>query len=554
MNWFEYTNDKIEIEDDVLYRTKYLVDFKDKKAGDLSGYVSKKAKLPDNPILIDSESYIGKDVSIAEDVEIFSSKIFGSSTIWKDIVIENSSLNGVRFLSYGARENKSKIKNSKLKNTKGQNFDIVVGVGSFIRIIDSTILCHVINVDGCISCGSEARLDIVDSNIEIGTHPICAQDCSGLCLKKVTVKKVIGRLGEITAKKKGTVCIENTTIDCFAKISCKNLNVIDSKIYGEIVATDNRGASLRNCAVNSETKILLQKNTMVDLTNVRLTGGSSIEIKESSDGGIVRFYGVDTVLQKNSKIVVYKSEKDVVSRILQCILEHTVVENSQLKNCILSVDNNLPVNGANISNCHVTGNAKIGYDIYGKKCDFLINVETHGVEICNENFFSIFPITEEKAIVCTPDYDVFTNDGDIHPFGLATATRDEIKRTIKDAPYPLNDIPYDEIYSFVNSSLRKFLDLIVKDIGFDEVSIANAAYIQTILSVMSNSDHVFGKDKIADFCNFVKKNTVFDIGKKKVVGIRDDAFFIPSFVLNRYESALTDDPIKRAALKKAFVI
>lgn len=554
MDWFEYTNDKIELENDILYRIKYLVDFKDKKAGNLSGYVSKEARLPDNPILIDSESYIGKEVTIEEDVEILGSKIFGCSSIGKDVIISNSFLSSVRLMSYGDKEKKTEIKNSTLKNTKGQNFDIMVAGDSFMRIINSTILCHIINVDGCLKCGYKARLDIIDSQIEIGGHPIEAQDYSGLKLKNITVEKVMGRLGGITAKKKGVVQIEDTKIDCHATISCKNLNMKKSRIYGEIIATDNRGAELNNCSVVTEAKIIAQKNTMVNLNNVRLTSGSSIEVKESDDGGIVRFYGVDTILQENSKIIVSESEKTSISILSQCILEHTVVENSQLRNCTLSVTNHIPVNSANIANCNISENAKIGYDIYGRKCSFLRNIKIHGNKIFDKEYFTIFPITQEQAIVCTPGWCTFVDKDKDYPFGTTVAIRDEIRKYIENAPYPLNEISCEAIQNFINCSSKRFSDLIVEDIGFNEMLKISAAYLQTILSVMSNSNHVFDEDKKDAFCSFINKNTTFSISTKKIVGIQNSAFFIPNFLLKRYASAITDDPVSRAVMAKALVI
>ena len=554
MDWLEYTNDKIEIEGDVLYRTKYLVYFQDKKPGDLSGYISKEARLPDTPIQIDESSYIGKEVSIESNVEILGSKIFGCSSIGKNVVILNSFLSSVRLMSLGNEEKKTEIKNSTLKNTKGQNFDIMVGGDSFMRIINSTILCHIINVDGCLRCGYRARLDIVDSQIEIGGHPIEAQDYSGLKLKNVTVKKVMGRLGRIIAKKKGIVRIEDTNIDCHATISCKNLNMKKSKIYGEIVANDNRGAEINNCSVVTEAKVIAQKNTMIDLNNVNITSGSSIEARESDDGGIVRFYCCDTILEESSKIIVSESEKVATIFVNQCLLEHTIVENSQLNNCTLSVENHMSVNSANISDCNISENAKIGYDIYGRKCSFLRNIKIHGNKIFNKEYFTIFPITKEKAIVCTPGWRTFVDKDKTYSFGATVTIRDEIKKYIDEAPYPLNEISCEAIQDFINCASKKFLNLIVEDIGFDEISKINAAYLQTVLSVMSNSNHVFDEDRKDAFCSFINENTTFSISTKKVVGVQNSAFFIPNFLLKRYASAITDDPVSRAVMAKALVI
>ena len=41
VDWLEYTSEKIESEKEVLYRTRYSVDFSGKKKGELSGYISK---------------------------------------------------------------------------------------------------------------------------------------------------------------------------------------------------------------------------------------------------------------------------------------------------------------------------------------------------------------------------------------------------------------------------------------------------------------------------------------------------------------------------------
>jgi hypothetical protein len=457
-------------------------------------------------------------------------------------------------MSLGNEEKKTEIKNSTLKNTKGQNFDIMVGGDSFMRIINSTILCHIINVDGCLRCGYRARLDIVDSQIEIGGHPIEAQDYSGLKLKNVTVKKVMGRLGRIIAKKKGIVRIEDTNIDCHATISCKNLNMKKSKIYGEIVANDNRGAEINNCSVVTEAKVIAQKNTMIDLNNVNITSGSSIEARESGDGGIVRFYCCDTILDESSKIIVSESEKTATIFVNQCLIEHTIVENSQLNNCTLSVENHISVNSANISDCNISENAKIGYDIYGRKCSFLRNIKIHGHKIFNKEYFTIFPITKEKAIVCTPGWRTFVDKDKTYAFGATVTIRDEIKKYIDEAPYPLNEISCEAIQDFINCASKKFLNLIVEDIGFDEISKINAAYLQTVLSVMSNSNHVFDEDKKYAFCSFINENTTFSISTKKVVGVQNSAFFIPNFLLKRYASAITDDPVSRAVMAKALVI
>jgi len=52
VDWLEYTSEKIESEKEVLYRTRYSVDFSGKKKGELSGYISKDVELPEEPILI----------------------------------------------------------------------------------------------------------------------------------------------------------------------------------------------------------------------------------------------------------------------------------------------------------------------------------------------------------------------------------------------------------------------------------------------------------------------------------------------------------------------
>ena len=258
VDWLEYTSEKIESEKEVLYRTRYSVDFSGKKKGELSGYISKDVELPEEPILIDEKSYIYSGCIIGENSKIVGSTI-KESIIRPCTIITKSTITNVSFLFSGKEDTKEKrilILDSNIECVDAQPLIVFLGADADFSIITSKVIKNSRlfgadkNARGTISLNDGSSLEIISSNIEIGKGPINVRENGKCYIDNTNITNKTGKgKAHVSLIENGFAYFKGCNIQ--GEIFCKQIKAFDCDLFGTVVLNNNQAALVNNPRLKS---------------------------------------------------------------------------------------------------------------------------------------------------------------------------------------------------------------------------------------------------------------------------------------------------------------
>lgn len=546
LNWLEYTNEKIESEQEVLYRTRYFVDFSDKKKGDLSGYISKDVELPEEPILIDEKSYIYSGCEIGENAKIIESTI-KKSIIRPCTIIRKSAITNVSFLFSGNEDTQEKnilILDSNIECVDEQPLVVFLGANTdFSSINSKTIKNSKLfgadkNARGIISLNDGSSLEIVSSNIEIGKEPINVREKGECYFDNTDITNKTGKgKAHVSLIENGFAYFKGCYIQ--GEIFCKQIKAFDCNLFGTIVLNNNQAALMKKCFVEENSKIYAADKSTLQFEVVDLRGNSSIELlyKRGTSTSIASASIFNTTISKRSIVTLTEAMSKYPFSITNSTISGSTIKDSYIAGCKICPIERCYINRAVLTNVGIEEGVKIGYDIYDKMCKTLYWFEISDIDITRD-YINIFPITEEKSIV-TIGSDCFLVEGknyeELDMEKEIVEAIDFMEKTRRDSPLITDG---HSIISMIKNSEQEFIRIIEKTVSDEEVAAINAAYDYSILSVMNFSDknknETINVEKIQKFENFLEKHIIVDIFSKTKQGFSKNAVFIPQWLITRF--------------------
>ena len=541
VDWLEYTSEKIESEKEVLYRTRYSVDFSGKKKGELSGYISKDVELPEEPILIDEKSYIYSGCRIGENSKIVGSTI-KESIIRPCTIITKSTIINVSFLFSGKEDTKEKrilILDSNIECIDAQPLIVFLGADADFSIITSKVIKNSRlfgadkNARGTISLNDGSSLEIISSNIEIGKGPINVRENGKCYIDNTNITNKTGKgKAHVSLIENGFAYFKGCNIQ--GEIFCKQIKAFDCDLFGTVVLNNNYAALMKKCFVEENSKIYAADKAKLQLEMVDLRDISSIEVLYKREASVSIF---NTTISERSIVVLVDVMSGHPFSITNSTISNSTIKDSYIAGCKICPEERCYINRAVLTNVGIEEDVKIGYDIYEKMCKTLYWFEISDIDI-HRDYINIFPITEEKSIV-TIGSDCFLVKGrnykklDMEE-EIAEAI-DFIKKTRRDSPLITDGY---SIISMIKNSEQEFIRMNKKKVSDKEVAAIDAAYNYSILSVMNFSDKNENKEinveKIQKFENFLEKHIIVDIFSKTKQGFSKNAVFIPQRLITRF--------------------
>ena len=506
--WLEYTDETTNAEGEILYKTKYSVDFCDKHKGDVSGYLSKDVFLPDNPILIDEKSYIYSGCEIGENVEIVESKI-KRTRIRSGTKIRRSVLNGVSFLFAGKENTEEKkifVLDSVIECRDEEPLVIYTGTNS-----DFSVICSEITKDssffgasrstiGNISINEDALLEIVCSKIEMGKDPIIARQNSKIYLDNSAIINKGGKgRAHIATVENGFAYCKKCNIK--GEIFCKKIEAYDSDIFGTVVLNENNLASLQKCIIDENSRICAAKGATIKLKMLELTDFSTIEVLAKKNTSFSCF---NTTITERSMIVVVNKMRRYNFLIENSTIHSSTIKDSYISGCKICPNEHCYINCAALTNVGISQKVRIGYDIYDKMCESLF-LDIFDVDVY-DGYANLFPIDNKKSIVTIGEDCYFVEDSVYEKFDITEQIQKSMAFLMSNRSKSPLITEASNIVAIIENSVQKFMSISGSDCSENGYKTIYASFCYSILSVMNFSDknenEEIDAEKIQKFENF----------------------------------------------------
>ena len=540
--WLEYTDETTNAEGEILYKTKYSVDFCDKHKGDASGYLSKDVFLPDNPILIDEKSYIYSGCEIGENAEIVESKI-KKTRIRPGTKIRRSVLNGVSFLFAGKEETEEKkifVLDSVIECCDEEPLVIFTGTNSDFSAIgseitkDSSFFGASRSTMGNISINEDALLEIVCSKIEMGKDPITARQNSKIYLDNSAIINKGGKgKAHIATVENGFAYCKKCNIK--GEIFCKKIEAYDSDIFGTVVLNENNSASLQKCFIDKNSRICAAKGATIKLKMLELTDFSTIEVLAKKN---MSFSCFNTTITERSMIVVVNKMGRYNFLIENSTIHSSTIKDSYISGCKICPNEHCYINCAALTNVGISQKVRIGYDIYDKMCESLF-LDIFDIDVY-DGYVNIFPIDNKKSIVTIGEDCYFVEDSVYNKFDITEQIQKSMGFLMSNRSKSPLIAETSDIIAIIENSVQKFMSTIGSDCSENVYKIIYASFCYSILSVMNFSNNCRNEnmyiEKVLDFENFLSKNKIVDILSKTSKGFSKNAVFVPEWTIQRFEN------------------